>query len=157
MKPITATIVDHEPVEFVIADTIIPVVVGFGPNGELQTAADLARRQRIDPIKCDHAGATWSSNLVMRCPKCGSSMFLPPRLLAYLPGAVIAAMNAIWSAAGWPEWRGESWSIIPDKWTIMSHPLFDHCAGIPVRNDRLEKYYDALLDLAEDDPEDDQP
>jgi hypothetical protein len=159
--PITATVIDHEPVEFIfdqaelgqaeLSSVTIPVVVGFNPDGTFQTAADLARRQRIDPADCDHAGATWSSNIALRCPKCGSPMFLPPRLLARLHGSVIAAMDAIWSAAGWPEWHGESWSIIPDKWTIMSHPLFDHCDGIPVRNDRLEQYYDVLTELAEDD------
>ena len=148
---INAVVIDHEPVEFLIDGITIPVVVGFNSDGSFQTAAALARTQRIDPIDCDHAGATWSSNLAMRCPKCGSAMFLPPRLLAYLPAAIIQAMDLLWSAAGWAEWRGESWSIIPDKWKIEQHPLFDHCGGLAVRNDRREEYYDALLDLAEDD------
>lgn len=153
MDTITATIVDHEPVEFLIDGFTIPVVVGFGPNGELQTAADLARRQRIDPAACNHAGATWSSNLDMRCPKCGSPMFLPPRLLAYLSAATISAMDLLWSAAGWPEWRDLAWSIRPEFWAIEQHPLFAHCGGLAVRNDRREQYYDALVSLAEDDHE----
>jgi hypothetical protein len=148
---ITAVVIDHEPVEFRFDGAVIPVVVGFNPDGTFQTAADLARRQRSDPGACDHAGATWSSNLAMRCPRCGAAMFLPPRLLAYLPAATISAMNLLWSAAGWPAWSGESWSIIPAKWNIMEHPLFVHCGGLPVRHDRTEKYYDALVSLAEDD------
>jgi len=147
MDTITATIIDHEPVEFLIDGFNIPVVVGFGPNGELQTAADLARRQRIDPAGCDHAGSTWSSNLAMRCPRCGAAMFLPPRLLAYLPAATISAMDLLWSAAGWPEWYGQAWSILPEHWTIVEHPLFAHCGGIPVRHDRTEKYHEALAEV----------
>ena len=153
MDPITATVIDYEPVEFLIDGLTIPVVVGFNDDGTFQTAAELARRPKIDPAVCDHAGATWSSNLAMRCPKCGSPMFLPPRLLAYLPADEIRKMDVIWSAAGWPEWRGESWFIIPDKWQIEEQPLFAHCGGLPVRQDRRQQFIDALFSLAEDDHE----
>ncbi len=151
---ITATVIDHEPVEFLVDGVTIPIVVGFNDDGSWQTASDLARAQRIDPSACDHAGATWSSNLAMRCPRCGAAMFLPPKLLKYLPAAAISAMDLLWSAAGWPEWRGLSWSIRPEHWQIAPNaPFFDHCGGLAVRNDRREQYYDALLLLAEDDHE----
>jgi hypothetical protein len=150
---ITATVIDHEPVEFLFDGVTIPVATGFNADGTIQTAATLARTERIDPLDCSHYGATWSSNLALRCPTCGSSMFLPPRLLSYLPAGVISAMDLLWSTAGWPAWCGMSWSILPEHWTIMPHPLFDHCGGLPVRHDRAEKYYDALVALAEDDHE----
>lgn len=148
---ITARIIDHEPVEFLIDSFTIPVVVGFNADGTFLTAGDLAKRQRLDPAICNHAGATWSSNLAICCPQCGSAMFLPPRLLSYLPAATISAMDLLWSAAGWPEWLGESWNIIPEHWTIMQLPLFDHCGGLPVRTGRLTKFEAALFSLDEDD------
>lgn len=141
---ITAKIIDYEPVEFEISGVVIPVVVGFNRDGSFQTAADLARRQRIDPATCDHAGAAWSSNLAMRCPKCGAPMFLPPRLLAYLSAETIAAMDELWSAAGWPEWRGEGWSA-NEHWTLQQHRLFDHCGGIPVGNGYETRFADAAI------------
>lgn len=155
MDTITAMVIDHEPVEFRIdhaelGSATIPVVVGFNADGNFQTAADLARRQRIDPVDCNHTGATWSSNLDMRCPHCGSAMFLPPRLLAHLPAFAIWAMNLLWSAAGWPEWRGDAWSIIPDKWDLRSHSLFDYIGGLPVRHDRQWNFAEALQTLAEE-------
>lgn len=151
MEPITAVVIDHEPVEFRIDGVTIPVVVGFGPTGAWQTARELSERATKNPLVCNHSAATWSSNLAMRCPDCGSPMFLPPRLLAYLTAETISAMDVLWSAAGWPAWHGQAWSVIPTKWKIYEHPLFVHCGGLPVRNDREEKYYDALLELAADD------
>jgi hypothetical protein len=150
---ITAVVIDHEPAELLIDGATIPVVVGFNPDGSFQTAADLALRQRIAPDDCDHAGAYWSSNLDMRCPRCGIPLFLPPRYLANRAWPEIGVMHQLWETAGWPEWNGLAWNIIPTKWKIYEHPLFIHCGGLPVRNDREEKYYDALLDLAEDDYE----
>lgn len=140
---ITANIIDHEPVEFEFGGVVIPVVVGFNRDGSFQTAADLAKRQRIDPATCDHAEASWSSNLAMRCPKCGSPMFLPPRLLAYLSAETIDIMDELWSAAGWPEWRGEAW-YVNEHWKLYQHPLFDHCGGIPVREDSAERFANAV-------------
>jgi len=153
MNTITAVVIDHEPVEFLIDGVTIPVVVGFGPTGAWLTARELAERETNNPLVCNHSAATWSSNLDMRCPDCGSPMFIPPKLLAYLTAETIAAMKLLWKAAGWPAWSGNAWSIIPDKWTIFEHPFFDHCGGLPVRNDRTEKYYDALFELAADDAE----
>lgn len=144
---ITAKIVDHEPVEFEFDGVVIPVVVGFNRDGSFQTAADLAARARVDPATCDHAGASWSSNLAMRCQRCGSPMFLPPRLLAYLPAETIAAMDELWIAAGWPDWRGEAWHV-NDHWTLHQHPLFDHVGGIPVGEGYEDSFADALQELA---------
>ena len=153
---ITATVIDHEPVEFIFdgAETFsLPVVVGWNPDGTYQTARALAERERLDPTACDHAGATWSPCLALRCPKCGSAMFLPPRLLAYLPAATISAMDLLWSASGWAEWGTDAWRIDPNHWHIVDHHLFEQCGGLPVREDRGVQYYDALVDLAEDDHE----
>jgi hypothetical protein len=150
---ITAKVIAHEPVEFLVDDRTIPLVVGFNPDGSFQTAVELVQRALIAPSTCDHAGATWSPSLVMRCPKCGSSMFLPPKLLAHLPAATISAMDLLWSAAGWAEWGTDAWRIPPEHWTIVEHPLFAHCCGLAVRNNRREQYYDALVSLAEDDHE----
>lgn len=147
MDTITATVINHEPVEFDFGGVIIPVVVGFNRDGTFQTARELAARQRIDPATCNHAGASWSSNLAMCCPKCGAEMFLPPRLLAYLSAETIAIMDELWSAAGWPEWHGESWSI-NEHWTLQQLPLFDHCGGIPVRDDCKDRFADAVQELA---------
>ena len=74
--------------------------MAFGPDGQ---PADLVGD--VTPENCNHAGATWVSNLDMRCPRCGSRLFLPGRLLAYLPEATIERMNAAWEAAGWPAFR----------------------------------------------------
>ena len=65
---------------------------------------------------------TWSCNLDMRCPRCGSRLFLPGRLLAHPSEDTIERMYAAWEAAGWPAFIGGSephWSIIPDKWTVL--------------------------------------
>lgn len=144
---VSANVIGCEPVEFESDGIVIPVVVGFSRDGSVVTAADLAARARVDPAKCDHAGASWSSNLAMRCQKCGSPMFLPPRLLAYLPAVTIAAMDVLWSAAGWPEWRGEAWHI-NEHWTLHQHPLFDHVGGIPVGKGYEDRFADAVQELA---------
>jgi DNA-directed RNA polymerase subunit RPC12/RpoP len=121
----------------------VPVVFAFGPDGQ---PADLVGD--VEPEHCNHAGATWSSNRDMRCPRCGSRLFLPGRLLAYLPEATIERMNAAWEAAGWPEFRGGStpgWSIIPDRWTVVDVlPDFAHVGGLPVRCDRAETFWEAI-------------
>jgi hypothetical protein len=117
----------------------VPLVVAFDRHGK---PADLVGD--VEPEKCNHAGATWSSCLDLRCPRCGSRLFLPPRLLAYLAEDVIERMHAAWCAAGWPEFRGggnPGWRILPDKWTICDDlPDFDHIGGLPVRHDRLATF-----------------
>lgn len=147
---ITANVIGYEEVEFVIDDTVIPLVVGFNADRSCQTGRDLAERSRRDPATCDHTGANWSPCLDMRCPRCGATLFLPPRLLAQLPAATLAAMDVLWSAAGWPAWRGDGWLSNPEHSTIEQVALFTHCGGIPVRHDRRQKFLDALLALAVD-------
>lgn len=147
VQTIKANVINHEPVEFVIDGITIPVVVGFNRDGTFQTERELAnKRQRVDPADCNHACASWSTNISTYCPDCGAAMFLPPRLLAYLPGDVLAEMDELWSAAGWPEWHGESWHV-NDYWRIVEHPLFDHCGGLPVRIDREFHYAEALREV----------
>lgn len=144
---ITANVIGFAEVEFVMDERIVPLVVGFDPDGFHQTARALAERQKLDPAICAHNGATWSPCLDMRCPQCGSSMFLPPRLLAHRPAATIAAMDVLWCAAGWPEWRGDTWL---SRWDIAEVEIFGHCGGIPVRHDRRQQFLAALLTLAVD-------
>jgi hypothetical protein len=147
---ITANILTAEPVEFIVSDDpalTIPVVVGWNPDGSMITARDLAARPRLEPEQCNHAGATWSANLELRCPRCRQPLFLPPPLLAYLPASTITAMDILWSAAGWPEWGTEDWWFLPEHWTLTAHPLFAHCGGIPVRHDHLQQFQDALAEL----------
>ena len=76
----------------------------------------------------------------MRCPRCGSRLFLPTRLLSYLPEEVIERMHAAWCAAGWPEFRGgenPGWRGSPDKWRMCEDlPDFDHIGGLAVRGDK---------------------
>lgn len=145
-QTITANVINHEPVEFVIDGITIPVVVGFNRDGTFQTARELASKKRCDPVDCNHARASWSTNITTYCPDCGAAMFLPPRLLAHLPGDMIAVMDELWSAAGWPEWRGESWDV-NERWRIAAHPLFDHCGGLPVRDDREFCFAEALCEM----------
>lgn len=147
---IRANVIGYEEVEFVMDERIIPLVVGFNADGTPQTARALAERAQIAPFTCDHAGATWSSDLDMRCPRCGAAMFLPPAKLAHLPAPIIAAMDVLWRAAGWPEWRGAGWRFTAGQWTVEELELFNHCGGIPVRHDRRQKFLDALLTLAVD-------
>jgi len=67
----------------------VPVGVACGRVGQpLDLVGDVV------PEQCKHAGAGWSSNLDLRCPRCGSRLFLPTRLLAYLPEATIERMYA---------------------------------------------------------------
>lgn len=146
---IIARVIGCEEVEFVMDERVIPIVVGWNTDGTPQTARALAERTLLDPVACAHADATWSSNLALRCPLCGSPMFLPPRLLAHLPAATIAAMDVLWCAAGWPEWRGDGW-LINSEHLIVEVALFNQCDGIPVRHDRRQHFIDALLTLAVD-------
>jgi hypothetical protein len=135
----TLVIIDDEPAEIKFHDQIVPFIVGYDATGAI-TARDLAQRQRIDPANCDHAGASWSASFARSCPRCGSAIFLPPRLLAYLTEGTIGAMHELWCAAGWPEWCGTGWNVLSNAWAIQPHPLFAHCGGLPVRNDHQDQY-----------------
>jgi hypothetical protein len=149
-----ANVIGYEEVEFVMDERIIPIVVGWAADGTPQTARALAERELLDPAACDHAGATWSPCLDLRCPRCGAALFLPPRFLAQRNRATLAAMRLLWHAAGWPEFRGGDqphWLATGAQWTVWAHPLFAEVGGLPVRSDRTEKYLAALLDLAADD------
>lgn len=119
-------------------DVKIPIAHAFGPDGK---PAELIGD--IEPQNCDHAGACWSSCLDMRCTRCGSRLFIPPRHLARRPEEIIEDMHRLWCAAGWPEFVGGKdghWSIVPGKWTVIQHPLFAHVGGLPVRHDKLAGY-----------------
>jgi hypothetical protein len=76
----------------------------------------------------------------MRCRRCGIRLFLPTRLLACRSDDQITTMHALWVRAGWPHWSGSAWSIKPQHWTIVQHPLFTHTGGLPIRNDRLADF-----------------
>ena len=137
-----------EPVELTIENRIIPVVTGFAENGAPQPIQQLTDQPLKQAIDCAHQRASWSSSLELRCPDCGAPMFMPPRLLAYLPNSTIAAMHMLWCAAGWPVWGPNGW-LMTDAWTLHDHYLFYHCEGLPVRQNREAQYWDALLELAQ--------
>lgn len=88
------------------------------------------------PEQCDHAGGCWSTDLVMLCPWCGVQLFAPPRVLARRTRAQITEMVNLWRAAGWPDLSVRN-RRSDERWTIVSHPLFTHVGGLPVRNDKL--------------------
>lgn len=120
----------------------IPIAVAFGPaGGPVDLVGDLA------PEACNHAGQTWSSCLDLRCGRCGSRLFLPGRLLAYLPEAQVERMHSAWCAAGWPAWRSgdtPGWRI-SDKWRVVDDLRdFDHLGGLPVRCDRWATFTEAV-------------
>lgn len=92
------------------------------------------------PLNCGHEGSQYSSNLDVRCPRCGAPMFLPATVLANIDRATIDEMDRIWSDAGWPEYRRGEWATVPTHWTYQSHPLFANVGGIPVRTDKLAQW-----------------
>jgi len=98
-----------------------------------------------DPEACDHAGATWSSDLELRCPTCGSRLFLPPRFLACKTESEIDQMHSIWHAAGCPPWYPSGWGIVPQYWHIAPIRQFAALGGLPIRNDRLESLREDVL------------
>lgn len=114
---------------------------------EVPIAAALARDGRptpligdLEPMLCDHRGATWSGELALCCPRCGAPMFLPPRFLANKSEERIAAMYELWRAAGCPPWYGRSvdhpngsWGIVPKYWRIAQAQGYDDLGGLPVR------------------------
>jgi len=148
---ISATIIDHEPVEIILDGRPISIRVGSEQEGAALTAREWgqrARSRRISPADCAHTGAGWSGTFAVHCPRCGSALFLPPTLLAHLPASTITAMEFLWSAAGWPEWAPDGgWAVMPDAWSIYAHPLFERCGGIAVRNTMNWRYLDAVKEL----------
>ncbi|MBN1954826.1 MAG: hypothetical protein JW900_07225 [Anaerolineae bacterium] len=118
---------------------VAPLAQAFDPHGHvIRVAPDRT------PAKCDHAGAVYSCQLDMGCPRCGARMFLPPRFLANLEADVIEAMHNCWGDAGWPWYSGGRWTTVggiqPDgtaTWTVLPHPLFAMVGGIPVRHDKV--------------------
>lgn len=141
--------VEGEPIEFLFDTRPIPIVTGINPDRSRQTATQLAGRTLRPADQCAHTGATWSANLALRCPQCGSPMFLPPHLLARLSASTLTAMHELWRAAGWPEWSQGGWRLA-SHWTVIAHPLFAHCGGLPVRNDLHARYNDAVLQFTDD-------
>ena len=116
----------------------IPVAVAFGPNGQpAELIGDVA------PEHCDHAGARWSDNIDVRCPRCGSRLFLPPRFLARRAEAEIESMFAQWGRAGWPAFFDGAWHITPEYWTVIPMAAFAPLGGLAVRNDRLDRFPEA--------------
>ena len=120
----------------------VPLVVAFGPNGKpVDLAGDRA------PEDCDHHDAIWSSCFDMRCPRCGSRLFLPSRFLAHLAEDDNERMYDLWCAAGWPSATGGKWHV-GDDWTLIEHALFAALGGLPVRNDRAE-YFASVAQLTQ--------
>lgn len=97
------------------------------------------------PEACAHTGATWSSNLDLRCPICGARLFLPPKILALLPEVTLEEMHRLWSAAGWPPWYDGAWGIVPEYWLMIDHPLFMALTGgLPVSKSRAIIFAEAI-------------
>lgn len=113
----------------------VPVVKAFGPDGK---PVDLVGDR--EPEHCDHAGACWSDCLDMRCPRCGARLFLPPRHLAGRSEEVLETMYELWVRAGWPQFSGGEWFILPEYWTIIPHPLFAHVGGLAVDRERVADF-----------------
>lgn len=140
MPPMTDQL-DTLTVRFDQREYAIPIVVAMRGRQPLPLLGDLV------PEQCDHDGATWSPDLDLRCPRCGSRLFLPPRHLALRSEAVIETMHHLWCQAGWPPYSPNNrWSIVSDYWTIVDHPLFAHVGGLPVRTDRLDLFMIRLAD-----------
>lgn len=92
----------------------------------------------LAPEDCDHAGEDWSTDLGIRCSRCGARLFAPPRHLARRPRAVLEEMYRLWTAAGWPHVVTEPCSC--ERWTVIQHPLFSHVGGLAVRADKLASF-----------------
>ncbi len=118
----------------------IPIVAAFDRQGH-----PVPLRGDKMEFLCDHAGATWSYNLDIRCPICGARLFLPPKMLALLPEATLEAMYRLWCAAGWPPWYDGEWGIVPEFWFMVEHPLFACLTGgLPVQNSRAIQFAEAI-------------
>ena len=115
----------------------VPIVTAFDRDGK-----PVPLRGDLEPEQCDHAGASYSASLALRCPRCGIPMFLPPRKLAHLPGDIVDVMHDLWAAAGWPEWWRDGWHYKPEYWTMTEHVLFPD--GLPVCNGRLSLWQLAI-------------
>lgn len=113
---------------------VIPIISNFTSDGD-----PIVSTGHLAPELCDHAGGTWSTDLVMLCPRCGVQLFAPPSILANRTRTQITEMLALWRAAGWPDLSVHNRR--PDQhWTIVSHPLFKHTGGLPVRDDKLATF-----------------
>lgn len=104
----------------------------------------------VTPEQCDHAGQTWSTDLGMRCTKCGVRLFAHLAILAYRSKDVVDEMHRLWQAAGYPHLSvmripGQAW--VADGWTLVQHPLFAHIGGLPVRNDQLAEFRKIVVEV----------
>jgi len=91
-----------------------------------------------EPDCCDHAGATWSQDFDIRCPRCGARLFLPPGVLANKDQHTAASMYRCWRDAGSPEYSNRDGWIFGLHQAVQNHPLFEGAAGIPVDATRLD-------------------
>lgn len=127
----------------------VPVVAAFGSGSQPAGWGPVDVTGEIEPHKCDHAGATWSSDLALRCPKCGIPLFVPGRFLAFRHALAVALMHDMWRAAGCPPWYGAGWGTNPqpwqrrgaadgemDSWQIYQIAGFDELGGLPIMQSR---------------------
>ena len=118
----------------------VPLVNAFNRLGQA-----VPLRGTKAPEACAHTGATWSSDLDMRCPRCGGRLFLPPKMLARLPEEQLETMYRLWQAAGCPPWYGSAWGIVPEYWFTVEHPLFvGLTGGLPVANRNAIRFAEAV-------------
>lgn len=98
----------------------------------------------LAPEDCDHTGETWSTDLGVRCTRCGARLFAPPNVLAKRCRAAGEEMYHLWTAAGRPRlavpWWGDRVWVDPEIWVIVDHPLFTNVGGLPVRRDLLASF-----------------
>lgn len=119
----------------------VPVAIGFTERGPVfVVGAPASGGERVQPEACDHAGYSWSQDLVMRCGRCGAPMVLPSRMIAHKTVDEIREMERAWGLAGEPDWMLERegagfrlvWAV-PNEWVRVAHPLFAEFGGLPVR------------------------
>lgn len=128
--------------ETITADGLtVPIVVALTPTGRpVPLAGD------VEPAECSHLGATWSSDLDLRCSSCGAPMFLPPRLLARKTADELVSMYGLWRAAGCPPWYPQAlnfpagWGIVPQYWRVTEVAGFGSLGGLPVQLSRLDRF-----------------
>lgn len=117
----------------------IPIIVNFDRDG-----GAVGYTGNWAPEDCDHAGQCWSSDMGVRCVRCGVRLFAPPRHLARRPRAEVDEMHRLWAAAGRPDLMGSlfgRWAWVDTvTWVLIQHPLFDHAGGLPVRRELLASF-----------------
>jgi len=131
------TLADFESMD--IDGAAVPIVTAFVHGQPAPLIGDMIASA------CDHHGATWSSDLALRCPFCGVPLVLPPRLLAHLPEQRIEQMFRLWQAAGCPPWYPSGWGITPGYWTILPIRQFTMAGGLPVLNERVASIREDVL------------